>query len=168
MAACQRCQEANPERARFCLACGAPLTPPGPQARKTVTVVFTDLVGSTELAQRLDPESLNRALTGYFRRARSVLEFHGATVQKFIGDAVMAVFGIPALHEDDALRAVRAALELRAGMTELNEEQAREAVALAERTDALETHGEALVDLAEVLSHGGRSDQAAAALGDPP
>ena len=97
-----------------------------------------------------------------------MLELHGGTVQRFIGDAVMAVFGIPALHEDDALRAVRAALELRAGMAELNEEQARETVALAERTDALETHGEALVDLAEVLSHGGRSDQAAAALGDPP
>jgi class 3 adenylate cyclase len=82
MAACQRCQEENPDRARFCLACGAPLAPGGAQARKTVTVVFSDLVGSTGLGERLDPESLNQVLTGYFRRARAVLEFHGGTVQK--------------------------------------------------------------------------------------
>ncbi|HET6752039.1 MAG TPA: adenylate/guanylate cyclase domain-containing protein [Actinomycetes bacterium] len=135
MAACQRCQEENPDRARFCLACGAPLAPGGAQARKTVTVVFSDLVGSTGLGERLDPESLNQVLTGYFRRARAVLEFHGGTVQKFIGDAVMAVFGIPTLHEDDALRAVRAALEVRAEVAELNRELAREAgVTLSTRT----------------------------------
>jgi class 3 adenylate cyclase len=127
MATCQRCQEENPDRARFCLACGAPLVPGGTQARKTVTVVFSDLVGSTGLGERLDPESLNQVLTGYFRRARAVLEFHGGTVQKYIGDAVMAVFGIPTLHEDDALRAVRAALELRAEVAQLNRELAREA-----------------------------------------
>jgi class 3 adenylate cyclase len=172
MAACQRCQEENPDRARFCLACGAPLVPGGAQARKTVTVVFSDLVGSTSLGERLDPESLSQVLSGYFRRARGVLEFHGGTVQKFIGDAVMAVFGIPTLHEDDALRAVRAALEVRAEVAQLNRELAREAgVTLGTRTGVNTGEvvvgdpgvGDALV-LAEVLRLGGQADQAAAAL----
>jgi class 3 adenylate cyclase len=127
MATCQRCKEENPQRARFCLACGAALASPVPQARKTVTVVFVDLVGSTDLGERLDPESLTRVMAEYFRCARSALEFHGGTVQKFIGDAVMAVFGVPVLHEDDALRAVRAALELRAQVAELNVELGRNA-----------------------------------------
>jgi class 3 adenylate cyclase len=127
MATCQRCKEENPQRARFCLACGAALASAVPQARKTVTVVFVDLVGSTDLGERLDPESLTRVMAEYFRCARSALEFHGGTVQKFIGDAVMAVFGVPVLHEDDALRAVRAALELRAQVAELNVELGRDA-----------------------------------------
>jgi class 3 adenylate cyclase len=114
MATCQRCKEENPPRARFCLACGAALASPVPQARKTVTVVFVDLVGSTDLGERLDPESLTRVMAEYFRCARSAVEFHGGTVQKYIGDAVVAVFGVPVLHEDDARRAVRAAVELRA------------------------------------------------------
>jgi class 3 adenylate cyclase/tetratricopeptide (TPR) repeat protein len=82
-------------------------------ARKTVTVLFADVTGSTELGEQLDPEVLRRVMTRYFETSRSVLERHGATVEKFIGDAVMAVFGVPAVHEDDALRAARAALELR-------------------------------------------------------
>jgi class 3 adenylate cyclase len=78
-----------------------------------VTVVFSDLAGSTGLGERLDPESLTLVMGRYFEQARAVLERHGGTIQKFIGDAVMAVFGIPIVREDDALRAVRAAAELR-------------------------------------------------------
>jgi class 3 adenylate cyclase len=84
------------------------------QQRKTVTVLFCDVAGSTELGERLDPESLRQVMRQYFDVARLVIERHGGTVEKFIGDAVMAVFGVPVLHEDDALRAVRAAAELRA------------------------------------------------------
>ena len=74
-------------------------------ARKTVTVLFADVTGSTELGEQLDPEVLRRVMTRYFETSRTVLERHGATVEKFIGDAVMAVFGVPTVHEDDALRA---------------------------------------------------------------
>ena len=91
-------------------------------ARKTVTLVFTDVAGSTSLGEQLDPEAVRGAMSRYFEEARSVLERHGGTVEKFIGDAVMAVFGIPQLHEDDALRAVRAAAELRQCLAALNEE----------------------------------------------
>jgi class 3 adenylate cyclase/tetratricopeptide (TPR) repeat protein len=82
-------------------------------ARKTVTVLFADVTGSTELGEQLDPEVLRRVMTRYFETSRAILERHGATVEKFIGDAVMAVFGVPTVHEDDALRAARAALDLR-------------------------------------------------------
>src|SRR5918992_2402506 len=92
------------------------------QTRKTVTIVFTDVVGSTSLGERLDPEVLRRVMTTYFDRMRGVLERHGGTVEKYIGDAVVAVFGIPELREDDALRAVRAAAEMQEALDELNEE----------------------------------------------
>jgi class 3 adenylate cyclase/tetratricopeptide (TPR) repeat protein len=82
-------------------------------ARKTVTVLFADVTGSTGMGERLDPEVLRRVMTRYFEVSRATLERYGATVEKFIGDAVMAVFGVPTAHEDDALRAARAALELR-------------------------------------------------------
>ncbi|MGH3051491.1 MAG: adenylate/guanylate cyclase domain-containing protein, partial [Gaiellaceae bacterium] len=96
------------------------------EARKTVTIVFSDVAGSTSLGDRLDPEALRRVMERYFTEMRSVLERHGGTVEKFIGDAVMAVFGIPAAHEDDALRAVRAAVEMRDRLADLNEEFERE------------------------------------------
>ena len=92
------------------------------EVRKTVTVVFTDVTGSTGMGERLDPESLRRVMSRYFVTMREVLERHGGTVEKFIGDAIVAVFGIPSLHEDDALRAVRAAAEMRAALASLNEE----------------------------------------------
>jgi class 3 adenylate cyclase/tetratricopeptide (TPR) repeat protein len=92
------------------------------QSRKTVTLVFTDVVGSTSLGEQLDPELLRRVMTTYFDRMRAVLERHGGTVEKYIGDAIVAVFGIPEIHEDDALRAVRAADEMRTALTELNRE----------------------------------------------
>src|SRR5438876_11444666 len=81
--------------------------------RKTVTVLFADVTGSTAIGERLDPEALRRVMTRYFEVSRATLERHGPTVEKFIGDAVMAVFGVPVVHEDDSLRAARAALELR-------------------------------------------------------
>jgi class 3 adenylate cyclase/tetratricopeptide (TPR) repeat protein len=105
------------------------------EGRKTVTVVFADVAGSTELGERLDPEALRRVMERYFATARAVLARHGGTVEKFIGDAVVAVFGIPAAHEDDALRAVRAAAEMREALATLNEELSRERdVTLAVRT----------------------------------
>ncbi|MGH3139757.1 MAG: adenylate/guanylate cyclase domain-containing protein [Gaiellales bacterium] len=96
--------------------------PSAAQVRKTVTIVFADLAGSTAVGERLDPEALRDVQTRYFAAMRQPLERHGGTVEKYIGDAVMAVFGIPVLHEDDALRAVRAAIEMRDAMAELNRE----------------------------------------------
>ena len=105
------------------MSCASPLSleQPAPHAtRKTVTVVFCDLVGSTPLAERLDPESVRAVMTRFFRQMRAALERHGGTVEKYIGDAVMAVFGVPLLHEDDAFRAVRAAQAMREELDALN------------------------------------------------
>ena len=100
-----RC-EPNSDSARFCNACGAEVAATAPpEVRKTVTVLFADVTGSTALGERLDPESLRRVLARYFEAASGCVERHGGTVEKFIGDAVMAVFGVPSMHEDDALRA---------------------------------------------------------------
>jgi class 3 adenylate cyclase/tetratricopeptide (TPR) repeat protein len=124
MAACLRCGEDNPERARFCLGCGTRLEEAvlPRETRKTVTILFSDLVDSTRFGERLDVETHRRIISRYFVDVSRVLERHGGTVEKFIGDAVMAVFGIPVLHEDDALRAVRAATELRQTLAELNDD----------------------------------------------
>ena len=92
------------------------------ETRKIVTVLFTDLVDSTPLGERLDPETLRHVMGRYFAAMQATLERHGGTVEKFIGDAIMAVFGIPTLHEDDALRAVRAAIDMRTTLARLNEE----------------------------------------------
>jgi class 3 adenylate cyclase/tetratricopeptide (TPR) repeat protein len=111
------------------MSCGATLAAEGgvPQeVRKTVTVVFSDVVGSTPLGERLDPETLRRLMSRYFDRMKAVVERHGGVVEKFIGDAVMAVFGIPSVHEDDALRAVRAATEMRGALADLNRELERD------------------------------------------
>jgi predicted ATPase/class 3 adenylate cyclase len=107
---------------------------PGGETRKVVTIVFADVTGSTALGERLDPEALRRVMSRYFDRMAAVIESHEGTVEKFIGDAVMAVFGIPRLHEDDALRAVRAAAEMDAALGELNAELERDhGVGLAAR-----------------------------------
>jgi class 3 adenylate cyclase/tetratricopeptide (TPR) repeat protein len=108
--------------------CASPLedAPQVREVRKTVTVVFCDVAGSTALGERLDPEALRRVMARYFDRMREVVDRHGGSVEKFIGDAVMAVFGLPVLHEDDALRAVRAAAEMRDALVELNRELAAE------------------------------------------
>ncbi len=136
MPVCPSCGRDNPEGFRLCGFCGHPLSPAdAAEVRKTVTVIFSDLVGSTALGERSDPESVRRVMSRYFSEVRSVLERHGGTVEKFIGDAVMAVFGIPELHEDDALRAVRAANEVQASLETLNEELDRDwGVRLACRT----------------------------------
>ena len=125
---CGSCGRTNAAQARFCNACGAALPARGADdaVRKTVSVVFTDLVGSTALGERLDPESLRTVMARYFDTVKTTLERHGATVEKFIGDAVMAVFGVPVVREDDALRAVRAALEMRDALARLNAELERE------------------------------------------
>src|SRR5262245_14701941 len=108
----------------------APTTPAQPQetpdVRKTVTVAFADLADWTALGERLDPEVLKEVVQRYFELARTAFHRHGGTVEKFIGDAVMAVFGLPVLHEDDALRAVRAAADIKTGLTELNAELMRD------------------------------------------
>ena len=117
---CSRCGHENPDGARFCNACAALLsTAPQGQVRKTVTVLFCDLVGSTSLGDRADPEVVRELLGGYHVELRTILDRHGGTVEKFAGDAAMAVFGIPQVHEDDALRAVRAAVEIRAAVMRL-------------------------------------------------
>jgi class 3 adenylate cyclase/tetratricopeptide (TPR) repeat protein len=118
---CASCGRENAEDARFCSGCGAALatTALPREVRKTVTVLFCDLTGSTALGEQTDPEALRALLARYFERMSGIVESHGGTVEKFIGDAVMAVFGIPASHEDDALRACRAAVEMRDALPEL-------------------------------------------------
>ena len=129
MLICSNCGAENPESFRFCGRCAAPLAAHEPGARelrKTVTVLFCDVPGSTALGERLDPESLRQVMARYFEAMKGVIERHGGTVEKFIGDAVMAVFGVPVRHEDDALRGVRAASEMRQAVIELNEELERD------------------------------------------
>jgi class 3 adenylate cyclase len=104
---------------RFCPECGAAAGVPGREQRKVVTVLFCDVTGSTALGESLDAEALRALLARYFQRMKSIVEHHGGVVEKFIGDAVMAVFGIPAVHEDDAVRALRAAAEMHAVLPEL-------------------------------------------------
>jgi predicted ATPase/class 3 adenylate cyclase len=125
---CLSCGRESAEGFTFCPYCGTPFqaAPPLAETRKTVTVVFCDVTGSTALGERLDPESLRKVMSSYFDAARASLERHGGTVEKFIGDAVMAVFGIPRVHEDDALRACRAAAEIRERVTELSKELERD------------------------------------------
>ena len=121
MPVCASCGHDNSERAKFCQECAAPLAayPPPAEQRKTVTVLFCDVTGSTALGESTDPEALRALLARYFERMKGIVESHGGTVEKFIGDAVMAVFGVPLLHEDDALRACRAAVEMRDALPEL-------------------------------------------------
>ena len=115
MTTCSNCGRENADDARFCSACGTALVSaePSREQRKVVTVLFCDLVGSTALGESTDPEALRARMRRYFDDLRVILERHGGSVEKFVGDAVMAVFGIPVSHEDDALRAVRAAAEMR-------------------------------------------------------
>jgi class 3 adenylate cyclase len=130
VALCTKCAQPNPDLARFCNACGAPIAADGQsqrKVRKQVTTVFVDIRESTQLAGRLDPESLRHVVERYFDRMRTTAERHGGTVEKFIGDAVVAVFGIPIVHEDDALRALKAAAEMRESVEVLNDELQRDA-----------------------------------------
>jgi len=128
VAACPNCGSENAEGANFCSVCGERLgtADSSAEVRKTVTILFCDVTGSTELGEQLDPESMRKVMARYFDAMRAALERHGGSVEKFIGDAVMAVFGIPELHEDDALRAVRAAVDMRAALEDLNHELERD------------------------------------------
>ena len=115
MSACLGCGAGNPPSASHCQDCGSPLgkEEAGRTSRRTVTVLFCDVAGFTSLAETVDPEALRSQMNRYFAATRRIVESHGGTVEKFIGDAVMAVFGLPKMHEDDGVRALRAAVELR-------------------------------------------------------
>jgi class 3 adenylate cyclase/tetratricopeptide (TPR) repeat protein len=122
---CPRCGTENPERAKFCNECAAPLAPPATDAgteRKVVSVLFCDLVGFTSRSEHTDPEDVLAMVRPYHSLLRTEIEAFGGTVEKFIGDAVMAVFGAPLAHEDDAERAVRAGLRILESLEEMNEE----------------------------------------------
>jgi class 3 adenylate cyclase/tetratricopeptide (TPR) repeat protein len=125
--------------------------------RKTVTVIFSDMVGSTALGEKLDPESFLNVMAAYYDAMRHAVEMHGGTVEKFIGDAVMAVFGVPRLHEDDALRAVRAALQMQTALAHLNDDLRDLGVQLETRTG---------VNTGEVLA-GSATMRDAIVVGDP-
>jgi class 3 adenylate cyclase/tetratricopeptide (TPR) repeat protein len=123
---CPSCGEENAETARFCSSCGAPLSDvaaPGGEERKVVSVLFVDLVGFTARSDRADPEDVRSRLRLYHDLLKREIEAFGGTVEKFIGDAVMAVFGAPIAHEDDAERAVRASLRIADAIAQLNEER---------------------------------------------
>jgi class 3 adenylate cyclase/tetratricopeptide (TPR) repeat protein len=127
---CSQCGTDNPAVAKFCFACGstlvtAPAAPPQ-EVRKVVSIVFSDLKGSTSMGEKLDSESLREVMTRYFDAMRVELERHGGVVEKYIGDAIMAVFGLPTLHEDDALRAVRAAAGMQEALGGVNDELERQ------------------------------------------
>jgi class 3 adenylate cyclase/tetratricopeptide (TPR) repeat protein len=125
MASCPACGNENPNGAKFCNECGAALTAPAVapafEERKVVSVLFCDLVGFTAASDRQDPEDVRARIRPYHARLRREIERYGGTVEKFVGDAVMAVFGAPAAHEDDAERAVRVGLRILQAITELNE-----------------------------------------------
>ena len=123
---CPSCGEENPPKFRLCGYCGTPLAAaaalPAQEVRKTVTIVFSDLKDSTALGERVDAEALHEIKQRYFSAMSVELTRHGGRVEKYIGDAIMAVFGLPRAHEDDALRAVRAASGMRAALvTTLND-----------------------------------------------
>src|SRR6476659_4444128 len=123
MQICPSCGQENPSGARFCNACATQLPASAPaltEERKIVTVLFVDLVGFTARAEQLDPEDVRAILKPYYTRLRSEIEVFGGTVEKFIGDAVMAVFGAPVAHGDDPERAVRAAFAVRDAVAEMN------------------------------------------------
>jgi class 3 adenylate cyclase/tetratricopeptide (TPR) repeat protein len=121
VAVCANCGHESERDFTFCPQCGERRTAmPARELRKTVTVLFCDMTGSTAVGESVDPETLRAFLGRYFRRVRSIVESHGGTVEKFAGDAVMAAFGVPVLHEDDALRAVRAAAEIREALPDLD------------------------------------------------
>jgi class 3 adenylate cyclase len=115
MTICARCGQENPAGSKFCNSCGAPLVAPGTpgEERRLVSVLFVDLVGFTSRSEKLDPEDVRAFLVPYYERVREELERHGGRVEKFVGDAVMGVFGAPVTYGDDAERAVRAAFAVR-------------------------------------------------------
>jgi class 3 adenylate cyclase/tetratricopeptide (TPR) repeat protein len=147
MLTCPRCGEGNPERARFCLNCGEPLAVADRRKeRKFATALFADLVGSTSLAEREDPEVVQAVVGRAFDRLSEEIGRYEGLLEKFMGDAVLAVFGVPRAHEDDAERAVRAAMEMQAVLSELNRSFAAEGKPELTMRIGVEA-GEVLVDL---------------------
>src|SRR3989440_7990861 len=172
MPACPKCGEDNPARARFCWSCGAALAEApagGAEERKVVSVLFVDLVGFTARSDRADPEDVRDLLQLYHSRVKEQAERFSGTVEKFIGDAVVAVFGAPATHTDDPERAVRAGLRALAAVQELNRSRpdldlvARAAVNTGEAvvaTGARHQDGEALA-MGDVVNTASRLQAAA-------
>jgi class 3 adenylate cyclase/tetratricopeptide (TPR) repeat protein len=154
MPVCRSCGTENPEIARFCLACGTAIAEVAPavrdEERRPITAVFIDLVGSTGRAEQLDPEDVLALLAPYYERLRTELERHGGSVEKFIGDAVVGLFGAPVAHEDDPERAVRASLAALEAIHRLNEDDPSREL----RVRIGITTGEALVDLDARLQEG--------------
>jgi class 3 adenylate cyclase/tetratricopeptide (TPR) repeat protein len=147
MLTCPRCGEENPERARFCLNCGEPLAGADRRKeRKFATALFADLVGSTSLAEREDPEVIQSVVGRAFDRLAEEVARYEGLLEKFMGDAVLAVFGVPRAHEDDAERAVRAAIEMQAVLSELNRTFASEGKPELRMRIGVEA-GEVLVDV---------------------
>jgi class 3 adenylate cyclase len=152
---CAACSQENPDIARFCLHCGAPLaTAAHREERRVVSVLFVDIVGFTSRAEQLDPEDVRSFLTPYYARVRAEIAGHGGRIEKFVGDAVLGIFGAPVAHGDDAERAVRAALAIRDALARMDEEdrgldlQVRLAVNTGEAIvdlDARPEHGETMV-----------------------
>src|SRR3954471_18959060 len=152
MIVCTACGQENPDVARFCLACGAELSaePAGQDERRIVSIVFVDLVGFTARAENLDPEDVQAILVPYHEHVRRELESFGGTVEKFIGDAIMAVFGAPTAFGDDAERAVRGALAVRDSTQELDARQLHLELQLRIAVNT----GEALVALGASMARG--------------
>jgi class 3 adenylate cyclase len=147
---CANCGQENPDIAQFCLRCGSPLAEParGEEERRVVSVLFVDLVGFTAHAETLDPEDVRAILTPYYERVRSEIERFGGSVEKFVGDAVMGVFGAPTAYGDDPERAVRAAMAVRDWAEDEDGLQVRVAVNTGEAIVALDarpSHGEAMI-----------------------
>jgi class 3 adenylate cyclase len=159
---CPNCGQPNPESNRFCGRCGHALNrmaPAGGEERKVVTVLFADVVGSTSLGERLDAERLRDVMGSFFAAMREEIEAEGGTVEKFIGDAVMAVFGVPQAHEDDPARTLRASLRMRERLDALN-------------VDLEETHGVGLairvgVNTGEVIAAAAARHGEGMVSGDP-
>ncbi|HEV2814690.1 MAG TPA: adenylate/guanylate cyclase domain-containing protein, partial [Solirubrobacteraceae bacterium] len=169
-ARCSACGHPNRAGAKFCDECGTPLAhQAGQEVRKTLTVLFADLVGFTSLGERLDQESLRKVMDRFYEEMRGAVHAHGGTVAKFIGDAVMAVWGTPVVREDDALRAIRAAEEMRRALATLNVDlEDRWGVRVGMRTGV--NTGEVVVDptkpadllVGDTLNIAARLEQAAA------
>ena len=164
MAICPQCGSENPDGARFCNSCGAPLTAaaePARDVRKTVTVLFCDVVGSTALGEQHDPEVVRGVMARFYAAVREPVERHGGTVEKMIGDALVAVFGMPVVREDDALRAVRAALEMQAAVSAMDDIEARIGVNTGDVLARDAIPGESLV-VGDAVNVAARLEQAAA------
>jgi len=163
---CPECSQELSDTAKFCSECGARLTPAGApvrealpvETRRMVTVLFVDVTGSTPLGERLDPEAVRRIFSRYFGEVAAIVARHGGTLEKFAGDALVAVFGLPVLHEDDALRAVRTAVEARAALAVINDELVRDyGLGLNTRTG---------INTGEVVGAGANSTGSTLATGD--